>query len=214
MKYDTVIFDLDGTLLNSLDDLTDGVNYALGRFGYPQRSLEEVKNFVGNGVERLMYQAVPEGTPDADTAACLGVFREYYTKNMNNKTRPYDGIFELLKSLKAMGIKMAIVSNKFDGAVKELRASLFAEYIAVAIGESETVRKKPAPDSIFLALRELDSSVESAIYVGDSDVDVKAAKNAGLKCAGVSWGFRSRSLLEAEGADFIIDSPEELLKIV
>ncbi|MGB8455411.1 MAG: HAD family hydrolase [Anaerocolumna sp.] len=211
MKYNTVIFDLDGTLLDTLEDLTDSVNYALNKFGYPLRTLDEVRSFVGNGVKVLMNFSVPPGTSVEDTAECLEIYRKYYTGNMQNKTRPYDGIYDLLKSLKEKGIKLAIVSNKYDSAVKALCRDYYHEFIQVAIGESQGVAKKPAPDSIYAAIEQLAANKEEVIYVGDSDVDVHTAHNAGLKCVGVTWGFRNREILQAEGADFIIDKPEELL---
>lgn len=214
MKYTTVIFDLDGTLLNTLDDLADSLNFALLQSGFEARSLEEVKSFVGNGVKHLIASAVPQGTTEEGAAACLALFQKHYSKNMQNKTRAYDGIMELLKRLKELGYKMAVVSNKYDQAVKALCRDLFSEYISVAIGESAAVRRKPAPDSVFEAIRELNSLKETTIYVGDSETDVLTAKNAGIKCVGVTWGFRGRAILEAEGADYIIDSPLELFKLI
>ncbi|QHQ62166.1 HAD-IIIA family hydrolase [Anaerocolumna sedimenticola] len=214
MKYTTVIFDLDGTLLNTLEDLTDSVNYALGKFGYPLRTIDEIRQFVGNGVKVLINLAVPNKTSAEDTDKCLKLYRKHYSENMQNKTRPYDGITEMLKSLKEKGIKLAVVSNKYDTAVKALCNDYYKEYIEVAIGESPDVAKKPAPDSVFAALKELGSEKEDALYVGDSDVDVHTAHNAGIKCVGVTWGFRNREILKREGADYIIDKPEELLQYV
>lgn len=214
MKYTTVIFDLDGTLLNTLEDLTDSVNYALGKFGYPLRTIDEIRQFVGNGVKVLINLAVPNKTSAEDTDKCLELYRKHYSENMQNKTRPYDGITEMLKSLKEKGVKLAVVSNKYDTAVKALCNDYYKEYIEVAIGESPDVAKKPSPDSVFAALKELGSEKEDALYVGDSDVDVHTAHNAGIKCVGVTWGFRNREILKAEGADYIIDKPEELLQYV
>lgn len=210
----TVIFDLDGTLLNTLDDLADSVNYALGKFGFPERSLEEIKSFVGNGVRNLMQLSTPGGFDNPQFENCLETFREHYSQNMNNKTRPYDGIMELLAKLDSENYKLAIVSNKFDRAVKELAGEFFGGYIRVAIGESGIMRKKPEPDCVFEALKELGAETSEAICVGDSEVDVKTARNAGLPCIGVTWGFRSRGLLEASGADHVIDSPLELLELL
>lgn len=212
MTYQTVVFDLDGTLLNTLEDLTDSVNYALRESGYPPRSIEEVRAFVGNGVGLLIERSVPAGTKTVDTERCLSVFKEHYAGNMRNKTRPYEGILPLLRTLRDRGLKLAIVSNKFDAAVKELRDDLFADVLPVAIGESATVRRKPAPDTVFQALRELGAEPESAVYVGDSDVDVHTAHNAGLPCVGVTWGFRGREVLQRAGADLIVDTPDELLR--
>ncbi len=210
----TVIFDLDGTLLNTLEDLKDSTNFALEKFGYPSRNIEEVRKFVGNGVRKLIERAIPNGKENPDCESCLKVFKEHYKKNMYNKTAPYKGILELLKELKSRGIKTAVVSNKFDLAVKELCKRYFDGLIEIAIGESENVRKKPAPDSVLKAIQELKSERKSCIYIGDSDVDVQTAKNSGLKCIGVTWGFRDRELLESEGADFIVNHPSEIVEII
>jgi phosphoglycolate phosphatase len=212
MICNTIIFDLDGTLLNTLDDLHDSINYVLNKVGYPLRSIDEIRSFVGNGIELLMNRAVPIGTAPKDIIKCLQLFREYYANHMENKTRPYDGIHELLISLKAEGYQLAIVSNKFDSAVKALCKTYYDPLIQIAIGESPEVAKKPAPDSVYTALSALGSKKEQAIYVGDSEVDVQTAHNAGLKCIGVTWGFRNREVLESVGADSIIDKPSELLK--
>lgn len=212
--YNTVIFDLDGTLLNTLEDLKDSLNYALTQHGYKTRTLEEVRRFVGNGVQKLVERALPEGTSEEEMQKCLDTFKKHYQANMQNKTRPYDGIKELLTELKKNNYKTAIVSNKFDAAVKELATDYFGDLIDVAIGESATVKKKPAPDTVFAALKELGSDLSEAIFVGDSETDVRTAKNAGLPCVGVTWGFRSRDVLINERADYIIDTPERLLEIL
>lgn len=213
-KYDTVIFDLDGTLLNTLDDLTDSVNHALALFDFPCRSIAEIRSFVGNGVGRLMELSIPDGLNNPHFEQCLSDFRTHYSKNMWNKTGAYEGMMELLCQLAKEHFKMAVVSNKFDSAVKELIQDYFGEYIKVAIGESKNVSRKPAPDTVLKALEQLGSAPEKAVYVGDSEVDVKTAKNAGLVCVGVTWGFRDREVLEREGADYIIDKPDELLKVI
>ncbi|WP_434510701.1 HAD family hydrolase [Desulfitobacterium sp. AusDCA] len=213
-KYDTVIFDLDGTLLNSLEDLTDSVNYVLALHDFPRRNITEIRNFVGNGVGRLLELSIPDGLNNMYYEQCISEFRTHYSKNMGNKTRPYDGMMELFRQLSNEKFKMAIVSNKFDTAVKELARDYFRGYIKVAIGESKNVARKPAPDSVIKALEQLGSVADKAVYVGDSEVDVKTAKNAGLTCIGVTWGFRDREVLEREGADYIINKPEELLKVV
>lgn len=213
-EYDTVIFDLDGTLLNTLEDLTDSVNFALALYGFPCRKMVEVRSFVGNGVTCLMELSIPNGFNNPQFEQCLEDFRKHYLGNMQNKTDAYIGIIELLGQLSKQNYKLAIVSNKFDKAVKELNQVHFGEYIKVAIGESENVSKKPAPDTVFTALKELGSTADKAVYVGDSDVDVKTAKNSGIICVGVTWGFRDREVLEQEGADYIIDRPHELLKII
>lgn len=211
-----VIFDLDGTLLNTLDDLCDSTNYALKQFGYPARTLDEVRSFVGNGVKKLIERAIPNGCANENFEKCLAVFKEHYKQNMYNKTSPYSGVLNMLKELRIKGIKIAVVSNKFDGAVKELCQKYFGNLVQVAIGENEAagVRKKPAPDSVFKAIKELQISVDSVIYVGDSETDVQTAKNAEINCIGCTWGFRSREVLAREGATYIIDTPDEILKIV
>ena len=211
---DTVIFDLDGTLLNTLDDLADSVNYALSEFSLPLRQVEEVRAFVGNGVEKLIERAVAGRLSSEQETQCLRTFKEHYRNNMNNKTCPYDGIIDLVKTLLQNGYHLAIVSNKFDAAVKELNDSYFEWLFPVAIGESEQIAKKPAPDSVYEALAQLESTGERAIYIGDSDVDVMTAHNAGLECVGVTWGFRDRELLLSVGAEYIIDKPADLLSIL
>lgn len=211
-KCEAVLFDLDGTLLDTLQDLTDSVNYALNFCGMPQRAAEEVRTFVGNGVARLICLAVPAGTPPERETACLAVFQAHYLTNMEHKTAPYPGVVALLDSLRAAGCKIAVISNKFDGAVKGLCASYFGDRVSVAIGESEGVAKKPAPDTVLRALSELEAAPDRAVYIGDSDVDILTARNAGLPCISVTWGFRSRALLLAHGATTLVDTVEELTR--
>lgn len=211
---DTIIFDLDGTLLNTLEDLADSVNYALCEYGLPERTLQEVRKFVGNGVELLMERAVAGALSKEDKQQCLAVFKQHYSGNMNHKTRPYVGILALVRKLLEKGYLIAIVSNKFDSAVKELNLEYFEGMFPVAIGASDTVAKKPAPDSVLEALKQLGSGKEQAIYVGDSDVDVMTAKNSGIPCVGVTWGFRDEELLRSMGAEYIIHEPEQLLDIL
>ena len=208
--YQTVIFDLDGTLLDTLQDLADSTNYALSVHRMPARTLEEVRTFVGNGVGRLIHLAVPEGTPAEEEAACLADFRAHYLLNMENKTAPYPGVPALLEHLQAAGIRTAVVSNKFDGAVKGLCQNYFGDRLPVAIGESQGVARKPAPDTVFRALAELGAEPAGAVYVGDSDVDIATAQNAGLPCISVSWGFRDEDFLLAHGATEIVADPHGL----
>jgi phosphoglycolate phosphatase len=214
MKYDTIIFDLDGTLLNTLEDLRDSLNDILIKNGFESRSLEDVKRFVGNGVKNLVRLSIPEYCSEEELTLILEAFKEHYKNNMQNKTRPYNGIMELLLDLHRYGYKLAIVSNKFDTAVKSLSNTYFGSLISVAIGETAQIRRKPAPDSIYTAVKELGSDLSKAILVGDSETDVKTAKNAGIPCIGVTWGFRCREVLRAEGADFLIDTPRELLTLI
>lgn len=212
--FKAVLFDLDGTLLNTLEDLNASVNAALSACGYrAEQELMQTRSFVGNGVKKLIERSLPPHTEDEEIERVLAVFRAHYSKNMRNKTRPYDGIPELLAALKADGIKLAVVSNKFDAAVKALCAEMFPG-IKTAIGEREGIRQKPAPDSVFAALEEMGAEKSEAIYIGDSDVDVLTAKNAGMKCIGVTWGFRDRDLLEKTGADFIANTTEEIYRII
>lgn len=209
---EAVIFDLDGTLLNTLEDLCDAVNAALEINGMPKRTLEEVRNFVGNGVRNLMLRAVENGEDNPLFEKAFADFKKYYALHCKDKTVPYRGIIELLEVLQNRGIKMAIVSNKIDSAVKELNNFYFSEYTKTAIGEMEGVARKPAPDTALKALRELGVSADKAIYVGDSDVDIKTARNAGLDCVSVTWGFRDRDFLIENGATRLIDYPLQLLQ--
>ncbi len=210
-RFDTAIFDLDGTLLDTLQDLADSTNYALAVNHMPTRTVDEVRRFVGNGVALLMARAVPEGTPPEAEAKALADFRAHYINNMEHKTAPYPGIPELLGALSAAGFHLAVVSNKFDGAVKGLCHNFFPDTIPVAIGESPSVAKKPAPDTVLRAMAELGCDPARAVYIGDSDVDILTAQNAGLPCISVSWGFRDTAFLEAHGAQRIVDTPEQLL---
>ena len=208
------IFDLDGTLLYTLEDLKDSVNYSLAKFGYPCRTLDEVRNFVGNGVKLLIERALPGGEKNSDFKECLTCFKEHYKKNMYNKTRLFDGIDEMLAELNSRGYKIAVVSNKFDAAVKELCEKYFCGKIEIAIGESEGVRKKPSPDSVLKAMEVLNCNPELTYYIGDSEVDIETAKNAGLKCISVSWGYKDKDFLKEHGASTIVDRPLEILKIL
>lgn len=211
-KYQAVIFDLDGTLLNTLTDLADSTNYALKTMGFPERTIDEVRRFVGNGVEKLIERAVPEKTDAETTEKTLRIFKEYYSQNMTNKTEPYPGIPEVLAELKKKQIPVGIVSNKFDVAVKDLRDRFFSTSIETAIGESANVAKKPAPDTCIEAMQEMGITTEHTVYVGDSDVDIKTAENSGLDCISVTWGFRDEEFLREHGAVTIIHKPEELLQ--
>ncbi len=214
MKYDTIIFDLDGTLLNTLDDLADSVNEVLKNEGYPQRSKDEVREFIGDGIKMLMERSLPQGTTEAEVLRCLERFRDIYRENMENQTRPYDGIPELLKGLKDKGIRTGVVSNKHDEATKAMCRLFFGDDIEVAIGDNHKRKKKPEPDNVYEALLQLEAKKETTLYVGDSHVDMRTAKNAGLKCVGVTWGYRSREVLIAEGADYIADEPKQLIELI
>ena len=208
----TVIFDLDGTLLNTLDDLADSTNYALSKFGYPTRTIDEVRQFVGNGVAKLIERAIPEGKNNPNFEKCLAIFKENYAQNMYNKTAPYNGIIEMLSNLKSRGIKIAVVSNKFDLAVKELCKKYFEGFIDFAAGENEAqgIKKKPAPDTVISVLNKFNFAPEDAVYVGDSDVDIMTAKNSKMPCISVTWGFRDEKFLLENGATILINAPSEI----
>ncbi len=213
-KIDTVVFDMDGTILNTLDDLADAVNVALKAYQMPERTIEEVRRFVGNGIRLLMERAVPDGADNPRFEEVFAKFKEYYGVHCNDKTRAYDGILPLFCELKEAGYAMAIVSNKIDSAVKELSEIYFDGIITVAIGETEGVAKKPAPDMVEKALKELGKTKETAVYVGDSDVDLMTAKNSGLPCISVLWGFRDEVFLKEHGAVCFAKKPADIKNIV
>lgn len=214
MKYSAIIFDLDGTLLNTLEDLMDAANYALAQYGYPARTLDEIRRFVGNGVRNLMQRALPEGAAVSIFEEILSAFRSYYTAHCEDKTHAYEGVLELLRHLKDSGCKIAIVSNKLDSAVKELNQTYFSDYVQAAIGEKEGIRRKPAPDMVENALSELNASKKETVYIGDSDVDIETAANAGLDCISVSWGFRDAEFLRKCGAAVIADTPQQVYELI
>lgn len=214
MKYDAVIFDLDGTLTDTLDDLKNSVNYALGEFGFPERTLDEVRSFVGNGVRRLIYLSVPENTDEEISENCLTVFKEYYKSHSLIKTKPYDGIIPMLEELKKQGIKTAVVTNKMHEAAEDIVHIFFDGLIDTTVGQVDGVAQKPQPDGINLVLSSLSVSKERAVYVGDSEVDCITAINAGMPCIGVTWGFRDRYVLLENGASCIIDSPEQIFECI
>lgn len=209
-----VIFDLDGTLLDTIDDLADSVNAALKICQYPARSVSQIRTYVGNGIRRLIECSLEDGAANQDFEKVFQSFREHYKDNCQNKTKPYDGVVELLHSLKTEGMKTAIVSNKADFAVKKLNRAYFEEFAMTAIGEQEGVRRKPAPDMLFQALKELGVSKEEAVYVGDSEVDVETASNAGIPCISVLWGFRSKELLEEHGAEYFVKTPKDVMALI
>ena len=213
-KYDTVIFDLDGTLLNTLEDLADAVNFVMREHQYPQRTIEEVRHFVGNGIRRLMELAVPENVSEAEFETVFEEFRSYYTDHCQIKTCAYEGIMPLLECLYEKGYAMAIVSNKNHAAVCELNEIYFKKYIDVAIGQKDGIRKKPAPDTVLQALKELGKDKETAIYVGDSEVDFATAENTGMDCALVTWGFRTVEELKEFQPVAFVDVPGQLLSIL
>ena len=212
LAYEIYIFDLDGTLLDTLQDLAASVNYALRQHHMPEHSIDDVRWFVGNGVRRLMERAIPEGAANPAFEAAFATFRKYYMEHSLDTTRPYDGIPELIHELKKRGCRMAVVSNKMMAATQELVHHFFPE-MEVAIGEDEAagIRKKPAPDTVFAAMKQLGEG--SAVYVGDSDVDLATARNSGLPCISVLWGFRDRDFLLAHGATTFVEQPLDILGI-
>ena len=222
ISYSTYVFDLDGTLLDTLGDLAAATNYALRTHGMPEHSIDDVRRFVGNGVRKLMERTVPDGEANPDFEAAFVTFRQYYMQHSLDTTHPYDGIPETLAALKAKGCHLAVVSNKMMAATQELCRYFFPDTIEVAIGENEAagIRKKPAPDTVFAALRETSPDLPegeeglqavNAVYVGDSDVDIATARNAGIPCISVLWGFRDRDFLLQHGATTFIKTPSELL---
>lgn len=210
-QYSTYIFDLDGTLLNTLSDLRDATNHALCVNNMPERTLEEIRQFVGNGVRLLIERAVPKDTAVEMVDKVFEDFRQYYLVHSMDTTAPYPGIIEMLAELSRRGKHMAVVSNKLHEATNELVHHFFGQYIPIAIGESKGVRRKPAPDTVNEALRCLGVDKSDAVYVGDSDVDFKTAQNSGLPCISVLWGFRDRDFLTSIGSTCFIERPEELL---
>ena len=214
MNIKAVIWDLDGTLLNTLDDLAASVNAALAMNGMPLRSTEEVRAFVGNGIRRLMVRAVPGGEANPAFDKALEDFTRHYGAHSRDRTRPYDGILEMLDKLSGAGVKHAIVSNKIDFAVKALSRAYFGERMCAAIGDDPSRARKPAPDSVLAAMREMGVTAQETVYVGDSDVDVLTARNAGVPCVAVLWGFRDEACLRAAGAGRLARTPEELREII
>ena len=210
----TVVFDLDGTLLDTLGDLAGSVNYALRKHGLPECSLQEVRSFLGNGIVRLMQGAVKNAVQGAAFEEVFQTFRSHYLEHCLDTTQPYPGILPMMEKLREAGVKMAIVSNKLHPAVQELSRRFFAELVTSAVGESETVRRKPNPDGVLRALKEMGSRPEEAVYVGDSEVDWETARNAGLRCALVCWGFRDEEFLRALPGTFAYaQSPDDLLSL-
>lgn len=213
MKYKAIIWDMDGTILNTLEDLHDSVNYVLRSNGYAERSFEETRCSVGNGIRKLVSLSVPDGEKDPSFERLFSEFREYYEAHCRIKTCPYKGISETLDTLKAMGIKMAVVSNKINSAVSELVREFYPQ-LDFSLGELEGVPRKPAPDMVEIALRELGVNKNEAVYIGDSEVDVLTAKNSGLDCISVLWGFRTKEELLPHGASVFACEPSEIIALI
>lgn len=223
MTYDIYVFDMDGTILNTIDDLTDATNHSMRKMGYKEHSVAEVKGFVGNGIRKLIERAVPAGTSEEDIVKTHEIFTEFYKVHCKDKTGPYPGILELLSDLKAAGKKLAVVSNKADYAVKVLADEVFPGMFDVAIGEQAGINKKPARDMVDIAIAEIKKQVSEtsdvnpadlkAVYIGDSDVDFKTSVNSELDCILVTWGFRDKDFLTTLGAKHMVDEPGEILSI-
>ena len=214
MSYKAVLFDMDGTLLDTLEDLCDSTNHALAQMGYPLRGIEEIRRFIGNGAEKQIRRAVPEGTSEGKIMETLAAFRAYYQDHCQIKTKVYDGLLDVLSELKEKGVKMAVVSNKPDAAVKKLSREYFGDRLDYAIGPSDGVRCKPYPDMAEEALKALGVEKKDAVFVGDSEVDVQTGLNAGLDVIAVGWGFRSREVVIEAGASKIADNASELEKLI
>lgn len=214
MKYQLAIFDLDGTLLNTLEDLADSTNYIMRQYGHPERTLTEVRSFVGNGIRKLLERSAPKGTSPEEIDRMFEQFKEHYGAHCADKTKPYDGIMELLDALKKQGVKLAVVSNKADYAVKSLCEQYFPETFDEAVGERTGIAGKPAPDTVHEVLRNLQMEKSRAVYIGDSEVDVQTARNAELDCIAVDWGFRDKEVLEEAGAETIVSIPEKILSML
>lgn len=214
MKFNSVVFDLDGTLLDTLGDLRDSVNFALEKNSLPKRTTEEIRSFVGNGIRLLIERSVPENTSLETTDRCFSDFKEYYKDHSAILTNPYDGIIDLMKELKSKGVKIAVVSNKADFAVKTLMEDYFKGLYDCAYGERAGIPRKPAPDGVFGAISEMGAEIEKTVYIGDSEVDVETSKNAKLPCIAVTWGFRDKEVLESHNPEYIVDSPSAILNII
>ena len=214
MHYPTILFDLDGTLLDTLDDLHSACNAALRAIGCPPRTREEVRTFVGNGLGKLMERALPDGRTNPRFDEAISLLKSYYAAHLKVRTAPYPGILDLLRALKAQGAHLGVVSNKIQPAVTDLCETFFPGLLDAAIGERPGIRRKPAPDTVMEALRQMNRPPETAIYVGDSDVDLATARAAGLPCISATWGFRSRSDLLAAGAHLLAPTPSAILPLV
>lgn len=214
MKFTAAVFDLDGTLIDTLEDLKNSVNYALGQFGFPERTYDEIKSFVGNGVAKLVYRSAPADTADETKAKLLALFKEHYMAHSMVFTAPYEGIEEMLTELKNAGVRTAVVTNKMQDAAFDLIETFFGSYIDVVIGQVDSLPQKPEPDGVWLAIEKLGEKRENAVYIGDSDVDCLTAKNSALPVIGCVWGFRGREVLEECGADYIAESPSDVVKII
>ena len=209
-----VIFDLDGTLLYTLEDLANSVNFTLDLFGYPVKTLEEISSFVGNGVQHLLRQSLPSDISEKDFELCLACFKDHYAKHCCEKTRPYDGIIEALQRLKEKGVIVGIVSNKFQSAADDCCEHYFKDLYNSVMGESEICRRKPSPDGINILCDIYNVDKDDCIFFGDSEVDIKTAENAGVFCVSVLWGYRDQIFLSENGARLFINRPDEIIDLI
>ena len=214
MRYQLAIFDLDGTILDTLEDLADSLNHALATAGYPKRTLAEVRAFVGNGLLMLVKRALPADVSEEVAQEVLKELKAYYKVHCADKTKPYDGVLKMLDALKEQGMRLAVVSNKADYAVQILCEQYFGGIFDVTAGEKENVKKKPEPDAVFAVLDELQTAREYAVYIGDSEVDILTAKNAGVDGIFVDWGFRDADYLKECGAENPVSTIEELQRLL
>ena len=210
MEHKAFIFDLDGTLLNTLEDLKNSVNFAMRSMGYPEHTLEQVRMFIGNGIAMLIKRAVPQGTDEFDEKKTLGIFTEHYNAHLNDCTAPYPGVAESLTALKNRGVKIGVVTNKNDDSAKMLIAGYFGNLVDVTLGHLDGIPSKPNPEALLRVMSDLGVNSEETLYFGDSDVDVLTAKNAGVKSVGASWGFRGEDVLLKAGADIILSDPNKI----
>lgn len=212
MKYNTVIWDLDGTLLNTLTDLMNSINFALAKFDYPPRTLDEIRRFVGNGVRVLMELSIPDGFDNPNYDEAFEIFSAHYAEHNMDNTGPYEGVIDVIRTLSDMGVKQAIVSNKVDSGVQTLNAAFFG--VDTAIGEQAGLERKPAPDMVWKAMEILGANKETTVYIGDTEVDLATARNSGLDSISVLWGFRSAEELTPHNPMRMVNAPEEILKII
>ena len=210
MKYEAILYDMDGTVLDTLDDLTDSVNHALAQFDFPPVSPQRLAGFLGNGAIQLIIRSCPPGTDEETIRKMYDIYTPWYGEHCSVKTAPYEGIIELMQKLRNMGVKQAVISNKPDIAVKPLAERYFPGLLELAVGDSSAVRRKPAPDTVFAAAREMNVPIEKCVYIGDTEVDVETARNAGIDGIAVTWGFRTPEELIAAGATTLVNNTEEL----
>lgn len=214
MKKKLLIFDMDGTILDTLEDLKDSINHILEQYGMPTRSLEEVRSFVGNGIQKLVERSAKAGTDEATILRMFEDMKQYYQLHCYDTTKPYDGIVELIQTLRAKGYLVSVVSNKADAAVQELCSKFFDGLMDCAIGEREGIARKPAPDSVYMVMKELNVAPEDVVYIGDSEVDFATAVNAGIDCIVVTWGFREEAFLRQQGAEVFAHKPQDIMQYI